>query len=135
MAPGREGARDCERVNDPPLGVGADRRQPLLGAGDVDLDRFARLEAVEPRGDDAALLDRRRGQGHRRVGAHSQRQHHQCHGQEQHSDHRGVVYIGIVRVVVLERPAARAQAGATHGPVADDVGDLQRSQPLTGSVG
>ena len=54
---------------------------------------------------------------------------------QQHADYGGVVHIGIVRVVVLEGPAAGTQTGAAHRPVADDVGNLQWPQPVAGGIG
>ena len=50
-------------------------------------------------------------------------------------DHGGVVHVRVVRVGVLERPAAGPQSGPAHRPVADHVEDLPLAQPGAGGVG
>ena len=54
---------------------------------------------------------------------------------QQHADHSGVVDIGVVRVFVLECPAARREAGPSHAPVARDVVDLPLDKPGAGAIG
>ena len=46
-----------------------------------------------------------------------------------HDDDGGVVEVGVMRIGVLERPAARPHVGPLRGPVAGDVEDLLRLQP------
>ena len=52
------------------------------------------------------------------------------HPIHRHDDHGGVVEIGIMRVVVLERPAAGPHVRALHRPVALEVEHLFRHQPV-----
>ena len=47
-----------------------------------------------------------------------------------HRHHRGVVGVGIMRIGVLERPAARPNVRTLNGPVALDVKDLERREPI-----
>ena len=47
-----------------------------------------------------------------------------------HRHDGGVVEIGIMRVGVLEGPAARPDVGTPSGPVALHVEDLERLQPV-----
>ena len=47
-----------------------------------------------------------------------------------HRHHGGVVGVGIMRVGVLERPAARPDVRTPGGPVALDVEDLERLEPV-----
>ena len=52
------------------------------------------------------------------------------HAVHRHGDDGGVVDVGIMRVGVLEGPAARADVGPPRDPVAADVEDLLRHQPI-----
>ena len=52
-----------------------------------------------------------------------------------HDHDGGVVEIGIMGIVVLERPAARPHVGAFHGPVALEVQHLPRLQPVERLLG
>ena len=47
---------------------------------------------------------------------------------------RGVVDVGIMRIGVLERPAARPQIGAARDPVAAHIEHLQRHQPIEAAL-
>ena len=52
------------------------------------------------------------------------------HAIHRHHDHGGVVDVGIMRVGVLERPAAGPHVRPPRHPVALDVEHLQRHQPI-----
>src|SRR2546421_11546618 len=51
------------------------------------------------------------------------------HAVHRHGDHGGVVDIGVMRIVVLERPAARAHAGPCRCPIADEGENLPGLEP------
>ena len=53
---------------------------------------------------------------------------------QQHADDGGVVHVGVVGVVVLERPAAGLDIGAADSPVAFQVEDLAFGQPGAGGL-
>ena len=48
---------------------------------------------------------------------------------QQHADDGGVIDIGVMRIGILECPAARPQSWPTHRPVADHIQDLPLAQP------
>ena len=47
-----------------------------------------------------------------------------------HRHHGGIVSVGIMRIGVLERPTARPNVRTLNGPVAFDVKDLERGEPI-----
>ena len=53
-----------------------------------------------------------------------------CSAIHRHGDDGGVVDIGIMRIGVLERPAAGAQIGPPRDPIAAHVEHLLRHQPV-----
>ena len=52
-----------------------------------------------------------------------------------HHDHRGVIEIGVIGIVVLECPTARTRGRAFHSPVALEVEHLPRLQPVQALLG